>query len=71
MSRSPSDSSRWVVPLCGMQSPRAAVEHAFVYDETVIAVGPVNVELAGVVQFTLNFHVCSSVEVTGASRATM
>ena len=51
--RSASESSCWVVPLCGMQVPPL---QASAKVGTVISVGPAKLELAGVVQSTWNFH---------------
>src|SRR5262249_39027842 len=53
---SASESSRWLVPGCGIQvPPRQASEKAAVGR----TVGPVNVLLAGVVQSTWNFQTAS------------
>ncbi len=53
MRRSASESSCWLVPAWGMQVPPL---HASVKAATGTSVGPVKVELAGVVQSTWNFH---------------
>src|SRR3954447_17779018 len=58
MSRSASVSSWVVVPDCGTQVPPP---QARANDATVTLVGPVNVELDGVVQSTWNFQVASVV----------
>src|SRR5689334_8690506 len=52
--RSASESSCWLVPGCGMQVPPPP--HAGVNAATGIFLGPVNVELAGVMKSTWNFH---------------
>src|SRR3954454_1096085 len=53
ISRSASESSCWVVPLCGMHVPPA---QAGENDATGIIVGPVRAEFAGVAQSTWNFQ---------------
>src|SRR5262245_56947544 len=53
MSRSPSESSFCVVAGCGIHVPPP---HPAVNEATVNCVGPVKVELAGVVQSTWNFQ---------------
>ena len=63
--RSPSASSFRVVPSCGTQ----LLSHARVKAATGIAAGPVNVELAGVVQSTWNFHRSSTVVVKPTKKA--
>ncbi len=67
MSRSASESSCCVVPGCGMQvpPPQAGVKAA-----PVIFVGPVRVELAGLVQSTWNFQRLSP-SLPTSSNATM
>ena len=57
MSRSASESSFCVVPLCGMQVPPL---HASVKAAVASAVGPVRVVFAGVTQSTWNFQKASS-----------
>ena len=52
ISRSPKESSRWVVPPCGIQVKVG--EHAGVNAGTVIVLGPVNRELLGVTKSTWN-----------------
>lgn len=53
MSRSPSVSSCWLVPGCGMQVPPVPPQ-ASVYDGTVMAIGPVSVVLFGFAKSTWN-----------------
>jgi len=53
MSRSASESSLWLVPSCGTQVPPP---QASPYELTPMLLGPVNVELLGVVQSTWNFQ---------------
>ena len=54
ISRSPKESSCWLVPPWGMQV--RAGEHAGVNPATLIVVGPVNLELLGVTKSTWNLN---------------
>jgi len=53
MSRSPSVSSCWLVPGCGIHVPPVP-PHASVYDGTVMAIGPVSVVLFEFAKSTWN-----------------
>ena len=64
MSRSASESSRWAVPSCGMHVPPP---HASLYEPTAMLVGPMKVELLGVVQSTWNFQLTRLLDVSSAT----
>src|SRR5215471_1905464 len=69
MSRSPSESSCVDVPDCGMQVP--LLPQASLNAFTASVVGPVNVELAGVVKSTWNWNAASVLALAPSDRSVL